>query len=51
MLGWAVPIQFHAVVVWITQVERLADAMIDGAVQRYVRFENTPQGFRQRAAT
>ena len=44
----AVPIQFHAVVVGVTQVECLADPVIAGPIKLNSRFKNSPQGSRER---
>lgn len=44
----SVPIEFHAVVVRVAQVKRLADAMIAGPVERDSRFQDTAEGVGQR---
>ncbi len=44
----AVPGQFHPVPIGIAKVDRLADAMIGGALERYLGGQNAVKGFRQR---
>ena len=42
-LRWTVPVQFDAVLVRISQVERLADTMVSGAVERDARPHHAAQ--------
>ena len=47
LLAGAVPIEFHAVVVGVAEVECFADAVIGGAFQRDVRFKEVAEGVRR----
>src|SRR6478735_3723926 len=48
LLAGPVPIQFDAVLVGVAQVERLADAVVAGAVERNAGGDNAMQGIGER---
>src|SRR4029078_7346901 len=42
-LWWPIPVKLHAVLIGITQIQRFADAMVRGAIERNARARYAPE--------
>src|SRR5262245_49820774 len=50
LLHWAVPVELEAVTVRVAQIERFADSVIRGSLERDARLDEAPERVRERLA-